>query len=204
MRLMAAIRTILTDIGGVVLCPDSRFWSKLTQEHGAPWDAEQRFYGAEGPWDECKVGKMTYQESLQAMADLFQVDLEVVTSLRKNLEWIVNQPMVRWLISRKREGYELIAVSNADTSLEDRLAQFHLADLFNAVVNSARVGAAKPDPAIYRYALACTTSNPQECVFIDDKPRNLPPAEALGIPGVLYESMPAFLDGIKAVWTSVS
>lgn len=194
-----AIRTLFMDIGGVVLFPDSRFWQQLSRDFGIPEDAEQQFYGETGPWKAVSVGQMTYDESLVALADMFHLNLEVVTRLRSDREWMPNAPMIAWLRAMKNNGHEIIAISNADTSLEERLELLQIADLFNHVVNSARVQAAKPDPVIYQIALGLTSSQPHECLLIDDKARNMPPAQALGIQTVVYTAMPEFLDTIQRV-----
>lgn len=58
-------------------------------------------------------------------------------------------------------------------------------DLFDVHVVSEVVGVAKPDPAIYQLVLDRLDLRGRECVFVDDHPVNLPPAEALGISTVL-------------------
>ena len=62
-------------------------------------------------------------------------------------------------------------------------------ELFDLVVDSSEVGVRKPDPAIYRLALAGLGGIPPECaLFLDDYPSNIDAAVALGIRGVLVES----------------
>jgi putative hydrolase of the HAD superfamily len=51
-------------------------------------------------------------------------------------------------------GFRLAVVSNWDVSLEAVLADLGVADRFDAVAVSAVVGAGKPDPAIFAYALS--------------------------------------------------
>ncbi|WP_405583680.1 HAD-IA family hydrolase [Streptomyces sp. NBC_01190] len=43
----------------------------------------------------------------------------------------------------------------------------------------------KPEPEIYAIMLDLMKLPPRACVFVDDTPRNLPPAEALGITTIL-------------------
>jgi len=43
------------------------------------------------------------------------------------------------------------------------------------------VGLRKPEPAIYKLALEITDRQPEECVFIDDRPLNLDTARRLGM-----------------------
>jgi putative hydrolase of the HAD superfamily len=57
--------------------------------------------------------------------------------------------------------------------------------LFDVHVISEQVRMAKPDPAIYELTLERLGLPARACVFVDDHPRNLPPAEALGITTVL-------------------
>ncbi|WTG22785.1 HAD-IA family hydrolase [Streptomyces decoyicus] len=52
-------------------------------------------------------------------------------------------------------------------------------------VLSEVLGMAKPNPAIYRLALERLRLPGSACVFADDHPVNLPPAEALRITTVL-------------------
>lgn len=46
----------------------------------------------------------------------------------------------------------------------------------------------KPDPAIYRRLLERYDLKPEECLFIDDNPKNVKAAEALGIHAVQFVS----------------
>ena len=56
-----------------------------------------------------------------------------------------------------------------------------LDDEFDAVLLSFEVGAAKPDPVIYKEALARTGSKPEQAMFVDDQVRYVEGAVALGI-----------------------
>lgn len=71
--------------------------------------------------------------------------------------------------------------------------------LFDHIVNSARVHVAKPDLAIYGLALNLTRSRPEQCLFVDDRERNMPPVQALGIRTLQYIDMPAFLRDVKSI-----
>ena len=54
----------------------------------------------------------------------------------------------------RRRGLALVVVSNWDVSLHERLRDSGLEPLLDGAVASAEAGAAKPDPAIFRHALA--------------------------------------------------
>lgn len=54
-------------------------------------------------------------------------------------------------------------------------------ELFDAVVDSSKVGLRKPDPAIYRLACERIELEPQECLYVDDLTCNVDGAEAIGL-----------------------
>lgn len=192
------IETLFLDIGGVILDPDKRFWTRLETDHGVAPGAEELFYGEEGPWNACKTGQLSYEDYVTEMAHRLGLERQVLHALRAELEWVVIGPMVDWVRQVKAShGPRIVVVSNADTTLEERLEILQVASLFDAVINSARVGLAKPDPEIYRLALTYTSSEPGACLFVDDRERNMPPAEALGIHTVVYRGFEDFSQTVK-------
>src|SRR3954449_6957461 len=78
-------------------------------------------------------------------------------------------PEVREVLARLRAGgARLAVVSNWDVSLHDVLERTSLRALVDAVVTSAEVGAAKPDPAIFRTALARLGAGAEGAVHVGD------------------------------------
>ena len=58
---------------------------------------------------------------------------------------------------------------------------------FDAVVLSEHEGVRKPDPEIYVIAAKKLGEPPEACVFVDDVPRNVDGARAVGMAGVLHK-----------------
>ena len=72
-------------------------------------------------------------------------------------------------LARLREaGLTIVVVSNSDGSIERKLRDAGLRALLDDVVDSALVGAEKPDPAIFRHALARSGSAPQRTLHAGD------------------------------------
>lgn len=67
-----------------------------------------------------------------------------------------------------------------------------LFDRFRDVVVSGEERLVKPDPAIYRLALARFGLEPGGAVFVDDNPANVDAANALGIRAHLFRDAPTF------------
>jgi putative hydrolase of the HAD superfamily len=74
-------------------------------------------------------------------------------------------PALRELRAR---GARLVVVSNWDVSLHERLAQTGLAALVDGAVASAELGHAKPDRAIFDYALALVGAPPEAALHAGD------------------------------------
>lgn len=187
---------ILTDIGGVVLLPNPALWDELTRR-GAPPNVEQCFFGVGSPWERLRVGKISFEEYVSTLSEEVLVPKDVVADLLERVQWTVNASMARWLDAMSQQGISVVAVSNADMTLEAQLQRQHLLPLFSDIVNSSRVGFAKPDREIYEIAVQRAGVAPSECLFIDDKASNLAVATELGIPAILYQDFARFTDEVR-------
>ena len=97
-------------------------------------------------------------------------------------------PEVPGVLAALRErGSALVVVSNWDVSLHDVLAQTGLRELVDAVVTSAELGVAKPDPAIFAHALELAGGVPPEDALHagDDLAADVDGARAAGIEPLL-------------------
>jgi putative hydrolase of the HAD superfamily len=70
----------------------------------------------------------------------------------------------------KDRGVRIVAASNWDASLPEALERTGLAPYIDAAVSSAVVGAAKPDPAVFRAALDCAGCEAHEAFHVGDSP----------------------------------
>jgi len=59
---------------------------------------------------------------------------------------------------------------------------------FEFFIRSHEVGFRKPNPKIYKIALKKLNLLPDECVFIDDKLKNVDAAKKLGMHGILFKN----------------
>ncbi|HEX5565617.1 MAG TPA: HAD-IA family hydrolase [Streptomyces sp.] len=101
------------------------------------------------------------------------------------------------MLRRVRAHMPLVLVTNASLELDDDLAAMGVADLADHVVNSALVGAAKPDRRMYEIAVGRAGVPARRCLFVDDRPENVGAAVALGMSGLHYrrpEDLRAVLD----------
>lgn len=82
----------------------------------------------------------------------------------------------------RARGVRLAIASNWDCSLADWLAPLGLLELVDGIVTSADVGAAKPDPALFRHALEVAAARAEDTVHVGDSLENdVEGARAAGI-----------------------
>lgn len=88
------------------------------------------------------------------------------------------------LVRAARQRCHVALLSNATTRLENDLRLLGLDREVDAVVSSARIGVAKPDPEAFQRALDVLGYRPEHTIFCDDSAKNVAAARALGIDAV--------------------
>jgi HAD superfamily hydrolase (TIGR01662 family) len=102
-----------------------------------------------------------------ALADRF------VTTIRRDVGtmrlWSRLLPGIPEALAALRDaGLRVVVVSNSDGTVERQLEQLALRPLLDGVIDSAIVGAEKPDPAIFRHALERAGSRPERTLHVGD------------------------------------
>ncbi|HEV7943213.1 MAG TPA: HAD family phosphatase [Solirubrobacteraceae bacterium] len=98
------------------------------------------------------------------------------------------ESMVQAVLTARRQGVRTGLISNSWGTT--RYPRDLLDELFEGIVISGEVGIRKPAPRIYEMGAESIGLPPQQCVFVDDLPFNLPPAEELGM-AVVHHTDPA-------------
>jgi putative hydrolase of the HAD superfamily len=184
-----AIHGILFDYGGVILDMRWDIARELALDHGLTDRAlVETLYDSNSDWQEIERGRGDRERWLvESHARLERLAGKTLPPLHTH--WREKQHLIEpniELIRRLRPAYRVGLLSNADLSLQDRLRSFGIHALFDAIVVSADVGMAKPEPEIYTLAAERLGLPPSECVFVDDLERNLEAALGVGMAGVHY------------------
>lgn len=95
------------------------------------------------------------------------------------------------LVAEARQRLRTGLLTNATTRLETELQAFKLDQAFDVVVNSARIGFAKPDARMYHVAAVRLGFPPTECVFVDDTPGHVDAARDAGMTGIVFAGVEA-------------
>ncbi|XP_030734957.1 bifunctional epoxide hydrolase 2 isoform X1 [Globicephala melas] len=116
----------------------------------------------------------------------------------------VNDPMLKAALTLKKKGFTTCILTNIwldDSTQRGSLAQTmcELRPHFDFLIESCRIGMAKPDPQIYKFVLDVLKASPNEVVFLDDFEVNLKPARDLGMVTILVHDTDTALRELEKV-----
>lgn len=87
----------------------------------------------------------------------------------------------------RENGLGLYVLSNACDHFYDYFPRHYDLDFFDGVMVSSDVHLIKPDTRIYELLCETYDLNPEECVFVDDRPENVEAARRVGMKGIVFE-----------------
>ena len=178
----ASLKAVLFDAGNTLLFLDhDRMAAAVGAALGHPLDPA-RLAGAAGDAARAAVRARgvdrdrarVYLERLFTGAGVPAARMEEVRAClqrlhRENHLWCRLAAGTRQALDRLRAGgLRLGVVSNSDGRVEEALVAAGLRDCFDVVLDSALVGVEKPDPAIFRAALAALGVAPAEALYVGD------------------------------------
>ena len=183
------IKALVFDCGGVLLrdrdaSAYDRWEHKLNLERG---ELKLRLWESAN-WARAEIGELSESEFWAQAGRELGLDSAEASRLARDLwhSWAVD-PVVLSLIDKARSRFRVAMLSNATDALEAILeTRYGIGDRFESIVNSARVGIAKPAEGIYRHLLAALGVQANEVVFIDDRAENIAAAAQLGIHVIWY------------------
>lgn len=144
---------------------EAGFWRTATvdgldhREHSVSRDA----YVA---WERRRL--LDYARSAGVPDDHLDVVVDDLYQAAKTFELAVYPETRDVLEALQSAGARLAVCSNWDWDLPDMLARLELADAFDVVVTSARAGARKPHPHIYRHTLDTVGAPADRALFVGD------------------------------------
>jgi putative hydrolase of the HAD superfamily len=118
-----------------------------------------------------------FLDSLGAALDAAEFATDFVAAI----EFEPEPGVVETLERLRARGLELAVVSNWDCALGSHLERIGLMRYVTAVVTSAAVGAAKPDPAVFAAAVARLGVEPGRTLHVGDSPEDEEGARAAGL-----------------------
>jgi putative hydrolase of the HAD superfamily len=194
------IEAVISDFGGVLTSPllDSfaafQNSSGISLEHlglamAAVWERD----GA-NPLFELETGRMTEADFLRTLGGELSRQLGRSVELHgfgeRYFEHLhPNERMIGYMRELSDRGYKLAICTNNVREWEPLWrAKLPVDELFDVVVDSAFVGARKPEPRIYELTLERLRVPASAALFIDDVELNCQVARELGMEAVWFRS----------------
>ena len=178
-----APQVLLFDLGGVLVeFTGVQDLAELLPAPSTPAEIIER-------WAECPhsqafgIGRIPAQEYAERFVRDWGITLAPDAFLREYRSWSRRlYPGAEALLDSLRPRYRLAALSNSNETHWDRNThEIGVTGLFDVAISSHHVGLAKPDPAIYRAALARLNVPAADVVFFDDSKANVLAAVDVGI-----------------------
>ena len=136
-------------------------------------------------WGAASIGKITSDELWRSAGLDPALEDEYLRRYR------LMDGIIEFLDAMHSRGMELWVLSNDISEWSRKSRQrFGLEEYFRGFIISGEIGKRKPDPAIYLHLLEQSGAKPQDVIFVDDRPRNLAAADALGILTILFNPTP--------------
>jgi len=151
------------------------------------WDTHQKVDTEQQEYEHFKAYYTAFFRSLEYAQISDRMLSELARDAVFNDQKYVFFDEVHAKLPQLAQHYRLGIVSDAWPSLERVFINQQLRDNFSSFVISSQVGVCKPDARMYKRALDDLQLCPGEVIFVDDNPRNLEGAYALGIQPVLID-----------------
>lgn len=199
---------IIFDFGGT-LDTHGRHWSHLLYEGwkrqlpklswGVFWEAyvqAERSMHTEPDWDFLRTLQEKCLLEAQHIGSEAKRDKAVLVAHWCHSEAERCIALSRDVLHRLQKRTPLVLVSNFYGNLSTVLSAFHLCDCFEYVIESARVGIRKPDPAIYAKVLELYPSIPPKDILVvgDSEKNDMLPAVSLGMKAHLVRNFDDLLE----------
>ncbi len=196
-------QVVLFDFGGVYIDSPFDLLEERSQDLGV---ASSRLieltlgpldHDSDHPWHRLERGEISMLETRTLIIEIYNeagIDADPFALLAQTIghDKRARESVVECTRAVRAAGLKTGLVTNNAREIRDRWREMIPVDgLFDEVVDSSEVGARKPDPAIYEFALQRLGGiEAAAAIFLDDLEPNVAAAEALGMRGIVVERDP--------------
>ena len=186
------IKAIIFDIGGVNIYDNPMpFFSKLEKSFGVSKEKIYKYTFDTKEWQEpYNRGLISEKELWKRLESKGNLKREVLNDIKKSWRSFLKPiPETIKIIKHLKGKYKVYALSNVDKGTVLYMKkQYGIYKIFDDTVLSCDVGMVKPHAGIYKFTLKKFKLNADECIFIDNRPKNVKGAEKVGIKSILFKS----------------
>jgi len=193
------IKAVIFDVGSVLVGSEWKIiYKKIAEKTGLTKEkVENIIFPLIKKWEVGGIDENQVWKSFEA-----KIDKELSADFKKNLwfhTYVENVEEIegsfKILKELKSKGKRLALVTNTNSAhykakvingTMDKIKKVGI----ETIINSHEAGLIKPDLEIYRLVLDRLNLRAEECLFIDDKEKNVKAAEEVGMEGIKFENPP--------------
>jgi glucose-1-phosphatase len=195
------IRTIIFDLGRVIVPFDfDRAYTRVTAITGLDRDEIRDRVRAAGIVPRFETGQIEPRPFVEQFNRA--IDCNISYDDFREIWFSIFSPetlIPESLLESIKGRYRLLLLSNTNVIHYEMIEQHYPhVHHFDHHVLSYKVGAMKPDEAIYREALRHADGEPGECFFTDDIPEYVEGARRMGIDAVQFQSHEQIVDELRS------
>jgi putative hydrolase of the HAD superfamily len=200
------IKGVIFDIGGVLV--DVKIKSFLEHFVRKTGFSKEQLYSMimmGGEWELFEKGLMTEEQLKTKIEKDHGIKPELMDKMAEDWRNTL-KPMKETIdiVKRLKGRYKLFALSNVDeVTTKECFDKFDFYKYFDCVIFSWKVHMRKPEKEIYLLVLKKMRLKPEEAVFIDNYPPNLPVAKRLGIKTILFKNPRQLKSELKGLGLSL-
>lgn len=192
-------KTVIFDLGGVYFTDGTkRAIGIISERYNIPIQKVKDVLKGE-LGTKYRIGKISAKEFWKQAKGYWGIDAPSQNLANIWLEGYKPIEGMAEIIDRlKSAGYEIIFLSDNVQERVDYLEEkYPFLHRFKDGIFSHLVHRRKPDSAIYKMVLEKAHNSASECIYIDDKPELLKPAEDLGMKGIPFENAQKLEQALK-------
>lgn len=150
-------------------------------------------------WEAAAVGKIDSSLFYSELSELAGISEE---QFKQDVEEFSGfYPEVLDFVKERLKGkHKLGMITNQiEAWFETHIEHKKLNDIFDVIITSYESRSAKPDKKIFQDALQKLQATPAECIFIDDREKNILAASELGMHTILYDNLAQLKQELKKI-----
>lgn len=204
------ITAVLFDFGGVITASPFEAFARYELDLGLPPDSIRKI-NSTNPNDNAWAKMERSEVDLAEFCQLFEAEAksmglelsgekvlgclsgDVRPQMVRALEILMERLAIGCITNNMKSGH-----GSGMSRTEDQATIIaEIMDMFEVVIESAKVGIRKPDPRIYELACAELRVDPRNCVYLDDLGINCKPAANLGMTAIKVTDPHKALDHLE-------
>ena len=201
------IKNIIFDVGMVLV---DFCWQKVFEQlgfTGETYEAVADATARSSMWSEFDRSRISDEEILAGFIANAPEQEQTIRLLWEHVgDTISCYPYsVEWVQQFKENGYKCYILSNYPRRTYELTKQeLPFEELMDGVLYSYQVQQIKPEPEIYQTLLGKYSLKPEECVFMDDSPKNVAGARSVGIHAIQFTTRDEAMRKLEALGVKLS